>query len=385
MNRTEQDVRREEAVATKVRRSDDIVNENLVDRFSNEVQAAEARYFYGFQIMMENIHSETYSLLIDTYIKDLRQCEYIFDTIDTIPCIKKKADRALRWISDQKSTFAERLVAFAAMEGIFFSGSFASIFWLASPSRSESIAQLDESGIGMSVAGAIIIHGDGDVHIEHRQDWLAIVEVGLKQQASRRSVEKERRARKDNREELRETTSLSSSLPEGHQPRPSSTPKERYGNSEHTIDEERRSEPVIMSNHQNEIGTGSGNVVDRLVHRTVYNFAGSVHVDREEECSDYETDDEDEENDDDNQSVDRAPFVLRAATWDHPGHRIGLTNGSIHSTRRFAEIISASYFGLHLDRVVVPISGCDGVWIIDDRIRREGGGDGEGSNDEATI
>ncbi|KAF8721470.1 hypothetical protein AX14_010335 [Amanita brunnescens Koide BX004] len=110
--------------------SDGIVNENLVERFSNEVQIAEARCFYGFQIMMENIHSETYSLLIDTYIKDARQREFLFDAIDTIPCIKKKADWALRWISDQNSTFAERLIAFAAVEGIFFSGSFASIFWL---------------------------------------------------------------------------------------------------------------------------------------------------------------------------------------------------------------------------------------------------------------
>ncbi|KAG9128341.1 Ribonucleotide-diphosphate reductase (RNR), small subunit [Ceratobasidium sp. 392] len=110
--------------------SDGIVNENLVERFSNEVQAAEARCFYGFQIMMENIHSETYSLLIDTYIKEPAQREYLFDAIETIPCIKKKADWALKWISDQRSTFAERLVAFAAVEGIFFSGSFASIFWL---------------------------------------------------------------------------------------------------------------------------------------------------------------------------------------------------------------------------------------------------------------
>ncbi|KAI9507725.1 beta subunit of ribonucleotide reductase [Russula earlei] len=110
--------------------SDGIVNENLVERFSNEVQAAEARCFYGFQIMMENIHSETYSLLIDTYIKDPAQREYLFDAVETIPCVKKKADWALTWISDHHSTFAERLVAFAAVEGIFFSGSFASIFWL---------------------------------------------------------------------------------------------------------------------------------------------------------------------------------------------------------------------------------------------------------------
>lgn len=110
--------------------SDGIVNENLVERFSNEVQVAEARCFYGFQIMMENIHSETYSLLIDTYIKDAAEREYLFDAMETIPCVKHKAEWALQWISDKRSTFAERLVAFAAVEGIFFSGSFAAIFWL---------------------------------------------------------------------------------------------------------------------------------------------------------------------------------------------------------------------------------------------------------------
>ncbi|KAL1855986.1 Ribonucleotide-diphosphate reductase (RNR), small subunit [Paecilomyces lecythidis] len=110
--------------------SDGIVNENLVERFSGEVQVPEARCFYGFQIMMENIHSETYSLLIDTYIKEPKQRTYLFDAIDTIPCIRKKADWAIRWIQDKESTFAQRLVAFAAVEGIFFSGSFASIFWL---------------------------------------------------------------------------------------------------------------------------------------------------------------------------------------------------------------------------------------------------------------
>ncbi|KAM5534304.1 hypothetical protein V8D89_012032 [Ganoderma adspersum] len=110
--------------------SDGIVNENLVERFSNEVQAAEARCFYGFQIMIENVHSETYSLLIDTYIRDPEERTFLFDAIETIPCIKKKADWALRWIADDQSVFAERLVAFAAVEGIFFSGCFASIFWL---------------------------------------------------------------------------------------------------------------------------------------------------------------------------------------------------------------------------------------------------------------
>ncbi|KAG0223255.1 Ribonucleotide-diphosphate reductase (RNR), small subunit [Actinomortierella wolfii] len=110
--------------------SDGIVNENLLERFSNEVQIPEARCFYGFQIMIENIHSEMYSLLIDTYVKDTAQRDHLFDAIDTIPCIRKKAAWAMRWISDQNSTFAERLVAFAAVEGIFFSGAFASIFWL---------------------------------------------------------------------------------------------------------------------------------------------------------------------------------------------------------------------------------------------------------------
>ncbi|KAF8204438.1 ribonucleotide reductase small subunit [Mycena galopus ATCC 62051] len=110
--------------------SDGIVNENLLERFSNEVQIAEARCFYGFQIMMENIHSEAYSLLIDTYIKEPAERDYLFDAIETIPCIKKKAEWALRWITDEESTFGERLVAFAAVEGIFFSGSFASIFWM---------------------------------------------------------------------------------------------------------------------------------------------------------------------------------------------------------------------------------------------------------------
>ncbi|KDE07185.1 ribonucleoside-diphosphate reductase small chain [Microbotryum lychnidis-dioicae p1A1 Lamole] len=110
--------------------SDGIVNENLVERFSGEVQSAEARCFYGFQIMMENIHSEVYSLLIDTYVREPEERNKLFQAIDTIPCIRKKADWALKWISDDRSIFGERLIAFAAVEGIFFSGSFASIFWL---------------------------------------------------------------------------------------------------------------------------------------------------------------------------------------------------------------------------------------------------------------
>lgn len=108
--------------------SDGIVNENLAANFMNEVQYPEARCFYGFQIMIENIHSETYSLLIDTYIKDSAEKDYLFHAIDTVPCVNKKAQWALRWIA--QGGFAERLVAFAAVEGIFFSGSFCAIFWL---------------------------------------------------------------------------------------------------------------------------------------------------------------------------------------------------------------------------------------------------------------
>jgi ribonucleoside-diphosphate reductase beta chain len=108
--------------------SDGIVNENLAENFLKEVQYAEAKSFYGFQIAMENIHSETYSLLIDTYIKDEDEKDRLFNAIDTVPSVKKKADWALKWI--ESDSFAERLIAFAAVEGIFFSGSFCSIFWL---------------------------------------------------------------------------------------------------------------------------------------------------------------------------------------------------------------------------------------------------------------
>ncbi len=108
--------------------SDGIVNENLAVNFMKEVQLPEARCFYGFQIMMENIHSEMYSLLIDSYIKDNAEKNRLFNAIDTIPCVSKKAEWALRWISN--GSFAERLIAFVAVEGIFFSGSFCSIFWL---------------------------------------------------------------------------------------------------------------------------------------------------------------------------------------------------------------------------------------------------------------
>jgi ribonucleoside-diphosphate reductase subunit M2 len=110
--------------------SDGIVLENLAQRFMSDVQISEARAFYGFQIAMENIHSETYSLLIETYIKDKEQKHKFFNAISNYPCIKKKSDWAQKWIHDNRSSFATRLVAFACIEGIFFSGAFCSIFWL---------------------------------------------------------------------------------------------------------------------------------------------------------------------------------------------------------------------------------------------------------------
>ncbi|KAL3348167.1 hypothetical protein AABB24_021695 [Solanum stoloniferum] len=109
--------------------SDGIVLENLAARFLNDVQIQEARAFYGFQIAMENIHSEMYSLLLEAFIKDSRQKNKLFNAIDSIPCVSKKAKWALNWIQSS-SSFAERLVAFACVEGIFFSGSFCAIFWL---------------------------------------------------------------------------------------------------------------------------------------------------------------------------------------------------------------------------------------------------------------
>lgn len=111
--------------------SDGIVAENLAGRFMKEVQLPEARLFYGFQIAIENIHSETYSLLIDTYVKDPVEKDHLFRAIDTVPSVRKKADWAMKWINKEGlDTFAERLVGFAAVEGIFFSGSFCAIFWL---------------------------------------------------------------------------------------------------------------------------------------------------------------------------------------------------------------------------------------------------------------
>jgi len=110
--------------------SDGIVNENLIEKFTQEVQVPEARCFYGFQIAIENIHSEMYSLLIDTYIKDPTEKEFLFNAVENLPAVKKKAEWALSWINAENATYAERVVAFAAVEGIFFSGSFAAIFWM---------------------------------------------------------------------------------------------------------------------------------------------------------------------------------------------------------------------------------------------------------------
>jgi len=110
--------------------SDGIVNDNLIERFTNELKYPEIRCFYGFQIMMENVHSEMYSLLIDTYVSNISQKEKLFNAIENFPCIQKKAEWCMKWINCEKSVFAERVIAFAAVEGIFFSGSFASIFWL---------------------------------------------------------------------------------------------------------------------------------------------------------------------------------------------------------------------------------------------------------------
>ena len=146
--------------------SDGIVNENLAENFVSEVQYTEAKFFYGFQIMMENIHSETYSLLIDTYIKDTKEKDYLFNAIDTLDCVKKKAEWALRWIDN--GNFAERIVAFAAVEGIFFSGSFCSIFWLKKRglmpglSFSNELISRDE---GMHCDFACLLYND---HIERK-------------------------------------------------------------------------------------------------------------------------------------------------------------------------------------------------------------------------
>ncbi|GAB0135581.1 Ribonucleotide-diphosphate reductase (RNR), small subunit [Epichloe bromicola] len=156
--------------------SDGIVNENLLERFSGEVQVPEARCFYGFQIMMENIHSETYSLLIDSYIKEHAQREYLFNAIETIPCIRKKADWAIRWIQDKDSSFAQRLVAFAAVEGIFFSGAFASIFWLKKRGLMPGLTfsnELISRDEGLHTDFACLLHS----HLKHRASKQIIQDI----------------------------------------------------------------------------------------------------------------------------------------------------------------------------------------------------------------
>ena len=157
--------------------SDGIVNENLAENFVSEVQYTEAKFFYGFQIAMENIHSETYSLLIDTYIKDPEEKNKLFNAIDTIDCVKKKADWALRWIDN--GSFAERLVAFAAVEGIFFSGSFCSIFWLKKRglmpglSFSNELISRDE---GLHCDFACLLYNN---HLEHKLPKEQVTQIIL--------------------------------------------------------------------------------------------------------------------------------------------------------------------------------------------------------------
>ena len=165
--------------------SDGIVNENLAENFVKEVQYPEAKFFYGFQIMMENIHSETYSLLIDTYISDEEEKAHLFNAIDTIDAVKKKAEWALKWI--KSDSFAERLIAFAAVEGIFFSGSFCSIFWLKKRglmpglSFSNELISRDE---GMHTDFAVHLHNN---HIVNKVSEEKIKEIIL----SAMEIEKE--------------------------------------------------------------------------------------------------------------------------------------------------------------------------------------------------
>jgi ribonucleoside-diphosphate reductase beta chain len=155
--------------------SDGIVNENLAENFVSEVQYTEAKFFYGFQIMMENIHSETYSLLIDTYIKDKAEQDHLFNAIDTVPAVQKKAEWALKWIGSD--SFVERLIAFAAVEGIFFSGSFCSIFWLKKRglmpglSFSNELISRDE---GMHTDFAVHLYNH---HIENKLSKERLIEI----------------------------------------------------------------------------------------------------------------------------------------------------------------------------------------------------------------
>jgi len=141
--------------------SDTIVNINLGERFLNEVQLLEAKFFYAFQMTIENIHSETYSLLIDTYFKDPQEKHESFNAIQYIPCIQKKAEWCFKWINDQQSSFAQRLIAFAIVEGVFFSGAFCSIFWLKERGMMPGLAfsnELLSRDEGMHVEFAILLY-----------------------------------------------------------------------------------------------------------------------------------------------------------------------------------------------------------------------------------
>jgi ribonucleoside-diphosphate reductase beta chain len=154
--------------------SDGIVNENLAVNMMNAVQLPEARCFYGFQIMIENIHSEMYSLLIDTYVKDPAEKHRLFNAIETVPCVTKKAEWALRWI--ENGSFAERLVAFAAVEGIFFSGSFCSIFWLKKRGLMPGLATSNEfisRDEGMHCDFACLLYG----MLEHKLTEQQVVDL----------------------------------------------------------------------------------------------------------------------------------------------------------------------------------------------------------------
>ena len=154
--------------------SDGIVNENLAENFVNEVQYPEAKFFYGFQIAMENIHSETYSLLIDTYVKDKKEKDKLFKALENIPAVQKKAEWALKWI--ESDSFAERLIAFAAVEGIFFSGSFCSIFWLKSRGKMPGLSFSNEL-----ISKDEALHCDFAVHLHNNHLINKVSEERIKE------------------------------------------------------------------------------------------------------------------------------------------------------------------------------------------------------------
>ena len=156
--------------------SDGIVLENLGMRFMSEVQLAEARAFYGFQIMMENVHSESYSLLIDTYIKDKDEKQQLFKALENFDCIRKKGEWAMKWINDKRSSFATRLIAFACVEGIFFSGSFCSIYWLKKRGLMPGLTfsnELISRDEGMHTEFAVLLHNK----LNHRISKKRLYEI----------------------------------------------------------------------------------------------------------------------------------------------------------------------------------------------------------------